>query len=87
MWGSFSYLPPPWIELAGVLVERVVEVDRPEVHEHAPPLGDEMSLHLHIPDRLAHDPDDDVPQSQCLRYHLHMYPQQKIVSFTLRHCC
>jgi hypothetical protein len=31
-----------------------------------------MSLHLDVPDRLPHDPADDVPQAQRLCYHLHM---------------
>lgn len=76
--GAPSYLPPPWVELVGILVERVVEVDRPEVHEHAPPFGDEMSLHLDVPNRLAHYPADDVPHPQRLCYHLHICTAPKM---------
>jgi hypothetical protein len=44
-----------------------------------------MSLHLDVPDRLPHDPADDVPQTQRLRDHLHLYPQN--VPFTVRRSC
>lgn len=69
--GALSYLPPPWVELVGLIVERIIEVDWPEVHKHAPPLGDEVPLHLDVAHRLAHDPTDDVAQPQRLCYHLH----------------
>jgi len=70
--GAESHLPPPWIEPVGLIVELVVEVDRSEVHEHAPTFGDEVPLHLDIPHRLAHDPVDDIAHPQCLCYHLYM---------------
>ena len=55
-----NYLPPPWIEGVGVVVDVAVEVNRAEVEEDAPPLGDELPLHLHVLHCLAHDPVYDV---------------------------
>lgn len=65
-----SYLPPPWIEGVGVVVDVGAEVDGAEVDEDAPALWDEISLHLHVPHRLPHDPADDVADPQRLRDHL-----------------
>lgn len=64
------YLPPPRIELVGLLIEFVVEVYRPEVGENAPILRDEVPFDLNVLHRLAHDAADDVPHPQRLRYHL-----------------
>lgn len=68
------YLPPPRIELVGLLIEFVVEVYRPDVGENAPILRDEVPFDLNVLHRLAHDAADDVPHPQRLRYHLlYMY--------------
>jgi hypothetical protein len=61
--GAGSYLPPPWIEPVGLIVERAIKVERSEVHEHAPTFGNEVALHLDVPHRFAHDPTDDVAHS------------------------
>jgi hypothetical protein len=56
-----DYLPPPWIEGVGVVVDVAVEVDRSEVEEDTPPLGnEELPLHLDVLHCLAHDPVYDV---------------------------
>ena len=65
------YFPSPWIEAVGLLVEVVVEVDRSEVGEHAPSLGDQVPFDLHIFHGLAHDAANYVPHTQRLCYDLY----------------